>query len=188
MARVAAIALKQSRVDLFEPARVTLRVWPTDLDGNLHMNNGRYLSLADLGRLNWFLRSGTLSRARKLRALPVVADAAAKFRRELRLLQPFAIETQLVGWEKRYVFLEHKFVVDERVVGVVAVRCVFKAGRRTVYPGEFFGTLSAHEQSPPLPAWLSQFNDSCEELSLQLRNEENAPQHAALAAARRRMN
>ena len=94
---VSASALKQSRVDLFEPSRVSMRVWPTDLDANFHLNNGRYLSLADLGRLNWFLRSGVLSPVYRHRALPVVADAMAKFRRELNLLQPFVIETTRIN-------------------------------------------------------------------------------------------
>ena len=34
------------------------RVWPTDLDVSLHMNNGRYLTLMDLGRLDLMLRTG----------------------------------------------------------------------------------------------------------------------------------
>jgi len=31
-------------------SRVHARVWPTDLDLSLHVNNGRYLTLMDLGR------------------------------------------------------------------------------------------------------------------------------------------
>jgi acyl-CoA thioesterase FadM len=188
LAAVGARTLKQSRTDLFEPTRVSLRVWPGDLDANLHVNNGRYFSLADLGRIDWFVRSGVFARARKHRALPVIADAYAKFRRELKLWQSFDIETRLVGWEQRYIFVEHRFLIDERVVGVVAVRCVFKSGRRTIYPSELFGGLSARDKAPPLPAWLSHFSDSSEELSSQLRQEEHGsnPQHAS--AQRERLN
>lgn len=167
---------------------MTLRVWPGDVDANIHMNNGRYQALADLGRISWFLRSGVLTRAGRQRALPVVSDVVAKFRRELRLWQPFVIETRLAGWEQRYLFLEHRFLVGGRVVGLVAVRCVFKAGRRTIYPGELLGSLSARDQSPPLPAWLNHFNDTCEELSTQLRRDELGPESAASAADRQRMN
>jgi acyl-CoA thioesterase FadM len=183
-----ALTLKQSRTDLFEPTRISLRVWPGDLDANLHVNNGRYLSLADLGRINWFVRSGVFARARAQRALPVIADAFAKFRRELKLWQTFEIETQLVGWEQRYVFMAHRFLVEGRVIGVVAVRCVFKAGRRTIYPSELFGGLTAREKAPPLPAWLSHFDDSCEELSLLLRQEEHGPDPKQASSERQRMN
>jgi acyl-CoA thioesterase FadM len=185
---VGASALKQSRIDLFEPTRISLRVMPGDIDANLHVNNGRYLALADLGRITWFLRTGVLARARRYRALPVIADAFAKFRRELKLLQLFTLETRLLGWERRCIFLEHRFIVDGHVSGLVGVRCVFKAGRRTIYPSELLGGLSARTHSPVLPAWLSQFSDSCDALSDQLHEEERGPERARTAAQRQRFN
>jgi acyl-CoA thioesterase FadM len=185
---VGARALKQSRIDLFEPTRVNLRVWPDDIDGNLHVNNGRYLTLADLGGVTWFLRSGVLSQARRFHAIPLIADSIAKFRRDLKLMQTFTIETRLAGWERRCIFLEHRFLVDEHVSGLVAVRCVFKSGRRTIYPSELLGGLSARTQSPVLPAWLSQFSESCEALTRQLHEEERGPELLQSAAERQRLN
>ena len=188
MIGVGASALKQSRIDLFEPTRISLRVWPDDIDANLHVNNGRYLALADLGRITWFVRAGVLSRARRFRALPVISDSFAKFRRELKLLQPFEIETRLLGWEQRCIFLEHRFLVNDHVSGLVGVRCVFKSGRRTIYPSELFGGLSARANSPALPSWLSQFSDSCEALAQQLQAEERGPERIQTAADRQRLN
>jgi len=39
-------------------SRLTFRVWLHDLDTSLHMNNGRYWTLMDLGRTDLMLRSG----------------------------------------------------------------------------------------------------------------------------------
>ena len=39
-------------------SRLTFRVWPHDLDTSLHMNNGRYWTLMDLGRTDIMIRSG----------------------------------------------------------------------------------------------------------------------------------
>src|SRR3990170_2263282 len=36
------------------------RVWPHDLDLSLHMNNGRYLTIMDQGRLDVMVQSGFL--------------------------------------------------------------------------------------------------------------------------------
>jgi acyl-CoA thioesterase FadM len=80
-----------SKVDLFATTYVRLRVWPNDLDFNLHVNNGRYLALADIGRMHWFVRTGMLAAARRYKAYPVVGDAMAKFRRDLRAFQSFEI-------------------------------------------------------------------------------------------------
>jgi len=174
MARVGAGALYADRRDLLETTRVTLRVYPNDLDANLHLNNGRYLVLADLGRADWFMRTGMLAQAARRGALPIISDALAKFRRELKLLQRFEIETRLAGWEKRWLFLEHRFVHAGSTVGVVAVRVVLRARRRTLDPSEILEALGRHHASPPLPAWIAHWNAGSEALAAQLRAGERA--------------
>jgi len=123
------------RVDIFATTRVALRVWPNDLDFNLHVNNGRYLALADIGRLDWFVRTGALQIARQRQALPVVGDAMAKFRRDLKVFQGFEIHTRLIGWDSKWGFIEHRFVRDRRVVGMVVIRGVFTGPRRSYEAG-----------------------------------------------------
>ena len=81
-----------------------LRVWPNDLDLNFHVNNGRYLSLADLGRIDYFIRSGLFELARRERAFPIVGDAIAKFRRDMKLFECFEIETRMLGWDHNGVY------------------------------------------------------------------------------------
>ena len=100
--RVGVGLLGQPKIDMFTTTRVALRVWPNDLDMNLHVNNGRYLALADIGRLHWFVRSGALGIARRQHAFPVVGDALAKFRRDLKAFQCFEIHTRLIGWDDKW--------------------------------------------------------------------------------------
>lgn len=49
------------RAGLLAPSRLTLRVWPTDCDLNFHMNNGRYLTFMDLGRVHLLAQMGLLA-------------------------------------------------------------------------------------------------------------------------------
>src|SRR5262249_9464645 len=49
--RVGLNLIGKSKVDLLATTRVHLRVWPNDLDFNIHANNARYLALADIGRI-----------------------------------------------------------------------------------------------------------------------------------------
>ena len=46
-----------------DESAIRLRVWPNDLDANLHMNNSRYLLAMDLGRWELVMRTGLLARA-----------------------------------------------------------------------------------------------------------------------------
>lgn len=162
------------RIGLLDTTCVRMRVWPNDLDFNLHVNNGRYLTLADIGRVDWFSRSGVLQLARRQKAIPVVGDAIAKFRRELKVGQSFEIRTRLVGWDHRWGFVEHRFYRQNRVIGVVGIRGVFRGPDGPLDPGSFLAGLGLSMSSPELPAWLGQWNAGCESLSQLLREEEEA--------------
>ena len=79
LARVGLGLISESKVELLATTRVHFRVWPNDLDFNVHVNNGRYLALADIGRIDWFVRTGVLGVARQHKAWPIIGDAIAKY-------------------------------------------------------------------------------------------------------------
>ena len=174
LTRVVIGLIGQPPLDPFTTTRVRVRVWPNDLDFNLHVNNGRYLTLADLGRIHWFARTGILRVARRYQALPMVGDAIARFRRDLRAFQTFEIHTRLIGWDEKWGFLEHRFVREGRVIGVVAVRGLFKGPRGPVEPQALFGGSGAAMTSPQLPEWAMRFDESSELLSGMLREQERS--------------
>ena len=166
--------LSRSKVDLLGTTRIRLRVWPNDLDLNFHVNNGRYLALADIGRIHWFVRTGMLRIARRQKAFPVVGDAIAKFRRDLKVFQSFEIHTRLIGWDSKWGVIEHRFVRAGRVIGVVAIRGVFKGPHGPVQPNTLLAGLGYSEPSPELPEWAHCFHQGSEELSELLREEEHS--------------
>jgi acyl-CoA thioesterase FadM len=177
--RIVLSLIGKSRVDLLATTRVRIRIWPNDLDTNLHVNNGRYLSLADLGRLDWFVRTGVYETAKRSGVFPVVGDAMAKYRRELKVFQKVDIESRLVGWSGRWGFLEHRFIRHGRVVAVVGVRGAFRGANGTLDSWDFLTHLKTGAgsipASPPLPAWTQAFQDGAEAMSTMLRNEEREP-------------
>lgn len=162
------------RVDPLSLTSVHLRVWPNDLDFNLHVNNGRYLTLADISRMHWFMSTGVWDVTRRHGAIPIVGDALAKFRRDLKVFERFEIQARMVGWNERWGFLEHRFIRNGRVLGVVAVRGVFKGRSGTIAPGELMRELGVNADSPTLPRWVSEWNNGAEALSEVLREEERA--------------
>jgi acyl-CoA thioesterase FadM len=164
--------ITKPRAVLLATTRVRLRVWPNDLDFNMHVNNGRYLSLADIGRIHWFAQTGVLTVARRQKAFPVVGDAVAKFRRDLKAFQAFEIHTRLVGWDHKWGFVEHRFVRRGRVIGVVAIRGVFKGPGGLIDPETLLAELAHDTPSPELPEWITRFDQGSELLSEALREEE----------------
>ncbi|MCB2386225.1 thioesterase family protein [Thalassolituus alkanivorans] len=151
---------------------VKMRVWPLDLDFNRHVTNGRYFTMADVGRMDYVLRSGAYKVALRHKAFPVVGDVWGKFRRELRLFEAFEIHSRMLGWDDKWVFVEHRFMRKERVIGVVMMRGLFRSAKGLVDPQEFIAEMNLAPQSPPLPDWLSAWSESCDGMSSQLRDEE----------------
>src|SRR5690554_674971 len=177
MLRLIWILLKRARVPRTNPLqklRVRSRALPNDLDLNMHVNNGRYLSFADLGRVDWFVRSGCLQVARKEKAIPVIGDATARFIRQLKAFDRFYIETRLLGWNEKWAYLEHRILDQhDRLAAIVVIRGMFwskKKGGMT--PAELLaGTGHPNLVSPELPEWVASWQQSLTELSEQSRKE-----------------
>ena len=109
-------------LDVLATSRVRLRVRLRDLDSNLHMNNGRYFSIADFGRFDLGLRSGLWWPALRRGWQPVAGDADARFSRSLQPFQRYELQSRLLGWDDKWFFSEHRFVRDGRVCALVVVR------------------------------------------------------------------
>jgi acyl-CoA thioesterase FadM len=134
------------------------RVWPNDLDTNGHMNNGRYLTLLDLGRLDLLLRIGAVRPALRNRWYPVLAGCQVRFRRPLNLFQTFEIVTRIVGWDDKWVFLEQKMRRQGRTVMHAYLKGVFVGPQGSVPITHLLKEMGNEEASPQLPpafaAWL----------------------------------
>ncbi|MEO1265738.1 MAG: thioesterase family protein [Pseudomonadota bacterium] len=112
-----------------DPATLKLRVLPNDLDISLHLNNGRYLTMMDLGRMEYLLQSGLWRVVWKDRLTPIVSSVLIRFRRELRPFQSFDLRTQIIGWEAETVIFEQTFLFRKgRRKGQTAATALVRAG------------------------------------------------------------
>ncbi|HEY0260198.1 MAG TPA: thioesterase family protein [Lacisediminihabitans sp.] len=113
------------RIGIHEISRVSLRVLPTDLDVLGHMNNGVYLSIMDLGRMDLLQRSGVWARFTKAGYYPVIANETISFRRSLLPWQRFTVETRIIGYDAKAVFLQQRMTVGGEVYAEAFVRARF---------------------------------------------------------------
>ena len=122
---IALLGRLRSRVPALGPCRTPFRVLPTDLDLLRHVNNGTYLSLMDLGRVDLMRRSGLLARIGAQRWYPVVTAETIQFRRSLTLGQRFAIVTRVIGWDDRAILVEQRFERGGETIAQAYVRARF---------------------------------------------------------------
>jgi len=125
-----------------------------------HMNNGVYLSIMDLGRLDLMIRSGAWARIRALGFYPVAANETITFRKSLQPWQRFDVETRIAGYDGRAVFIEQRFVVKGEIYAQAFVRARFlKKTGGTVPLAELAAALDVDTSTLQLPEWLGRWAD-----------------------------
>ena len=102
------------RLDVEAVSRSDFRVWPTDLDVLRHMNNGKYLSIMDVGRFDLMQRNGVLAVFRRENWYPVVVGQTISYRKSLNPWKKFTIESKILGFDEQAVYMEQRFVRPDR--------------------------------------------------------------------------
>ncbi len=148
----------RTKVDVMSECATPFRVMPTDLDVLMHMNNGVYLSLQDLARMDYMIRARAFSKINAKGWYPVVASEMIRFRRSLALFQKFELRTRLISWDDKYLYLEHKFVSRGEVMalGMIRARFLSKKGG-AVSPQELMEVLGLKLSAPQFPQHLQEW-------------------------------
>lgn len=139
---------------LLEASRVSFRVWPTDCDINMHLNNGRYLVFMDLGRVHLLGQVNLWRTLRKRGWFPVLAGVEINYIRPINPLQKFDLVTRLLAWDERYFYIEQRFEVGRRLCASALVKGVFLAGRARVDNVEVLQAVAPGFASPAIPAMI----------------------------------
>lgn len=145
---------KRRPLSVWDSSSVTLRVLPTDIDIAMHVNNGMYFSLMDLGRFDLLVRSGTWQKMRRRGWTPVAAGETIAFRRSLQLWQRYTIETRIIGLDAKAIYFEQRMVVEGEIYAraYIATRLVSKGG--PVTQAEILAEFGQPPAGLELPEWI----------------------------------
>ncbi|HEV2146192.1 MAG TPA: thioesterase family protein [Longimicrobiaceae bacterium] len=158
--KVLVAAFFRSRLAPLDESAVTFRVWPNDLDVNLHMNNGRYLTLMDLGRLDLIVRLGVLGALRRRKWGPVVGSLKIRYRRSLLPFQTYEIRTRLLCWDHRWFFVEQRFERRGELIAIALVKGLFLGPEGRVPTQAVVDASGFRVQSPPAPDAVLAWQDA----------------------------
>lgn len=118
-------ARRRPKLSALDVSHTPFRVRLTDIDTLRHMNNGVYLSMADLGRMDLMIRSGMFDRLRAKGWYPVVANQTVSYRKSLDLWTKYDLQTKLLGVDDRGVYVQQRFVVDGEIHAEMIMRARF---------------------------------------------------------------
>ncbi len=130
------------------------RCWPWDIDLWRELNNGRTLTMYDLGRIPLAGRTG-LSRALiKNRWGLTMAGASVRYRKRIRTFARFEMRSRLVGWDGKFFYVEQTMWLGDDCANQIVYRSAV-TDRDGIVPSDKVRAAIGHTgPAPTLPEWV----------------------------------
>ena len=142
------------RLGLFDTHISRHRIWPVDLDPWAELNNGRTLTLFDLGRIPMSVRMG-FDRVAKANGWGItVAGNSTRYRKRVTLFQVLEQRCRVLGWDGRFIYLEQSFWREGECTAAMLLRSAFITKEGLVDPAKVAVALGHAPESPDLPGWV----------------------------------
>ena len=146
------------KLDLLDESAVTMRVWPNDLDLNVHMNSGRYLSMMDIGRVEILGRTRLLRKVFGRGWRPIAAAATIRYRRSLLPFQRFTVRSRVVCWDDKWLYFRHAIETRGELCAIGYVRGLLRGKEGNVAPAQILELAGkGGTPSPPMPDEIAQW-------------------------------
>ncbi len=143
-----------------EVSEVMVRCSITDIDPMFEMNNGRVLTVYDIGRTDFIIRTGLARQLLKNRWGMVVAGSTIQYRKRIRLFDKVKIKTQLVGMDERWLYLEHSMWVKGKPCSSVLLRTGVTEGGKVIEMAKVLEALGIEAWNKPTEPWIQDWIDS----------------------------
>ncbi len=161
--RIPALAIRQKirplpRIGIFAEDTVQMRVWPQDIDFNLHLNNSRYLIFMDYGRIHLTAATGILDPVLRERWMPLVGSLSITYRRSLGLFAQFTLTSRMLCWDEKWFYMEQVFRTKDGLAAIAWVKGLFRAKDGNVPPQRIVDLVAPGAVSPEVPEALLQWN------------------------------
>ena len=131
------------------------RCWPWDLDPWIELNNGRTLTLYDLGRIPMAARTGLIGVLRREGWGITVAGNSVRYRRRIKVFERFAMLSRLIGWDARFFYMEQSMWRAGECTSHMLLRSAVTSSEGIVPPAEVLAAMGHPAASPPLPGWVT---------------------------------
>ena len=132
--------------------------WPWDIDVFGELNNGRTLTLYDMGRIVWVERIGLNPAMRREGWQLAVAGASVRWRRRVHAMERLTMRTRALGWDARFLYSEQAlWRRDGECASHVLIRAAVSNRDGIVPSARVLAAMGHHDPSPELPLWVREW-------------------------------
>lgn len=133
------------------------RCWPQDIDLFMEMNNGRILTILDLGRTVLGRRVGLMRALRANNWGLTMAGASVRYRKRIRPFVKFKMVSRSVGWDDRFLYIDQTIWINGECAAQALYRSAVTDKNGIVAPQRIFDYLGTTSTRPPLPEWVEKW-------------------------------
>lgn len=128
---------------------------PWDIDIWMELNNGRTLTLYDLGRIPFAIRSGLVKVMREKSWGLTMAGASVRYRRRIRMFERIEMRSRVVHWDARFMYVEQSmWKSDGDCANHIVYRAAMTGKGGIVPPEQVAEAMGAHPVPPKAPDWV----------------------------------
>ncbi len=146
-------ARKMPEIGLYDWHVSTHRAWPWDTDLFGELNNGRILTLFELGRWAAGVRMGMIGKAFKGGIMFPIAGVSVRYRKRVPVFQTYRMQTRFLGFDAQFVYVEQSMWQGDTCMNQMLLRFAVKTKKGTMKPLDFMDLLGLGNENHPLPDW-----------------------------------
>ncbi|MBA85969.1 acyl-CoA thioesterase [Thalassobius sp. S69A] len=129
---------------------------PWDIDLWMELNNGRTLTLYDLGRMILGQRAGLLAALRRNRWGMTMAGACVRYRRRIRMFEVIEMRSRAVCWDDRFIYIEQSmWKKDGECANHIVYRTAITDRNGIVAPQIVARDIMGEAPDTPIPDWIA---------------------------------
>jgi hypothetical protein len=134
--------------------------WPWDVDPWMELNNGRTLTLYDLGRVPLAVRCGLVAALRRRGWGLAVAGASVRFRRRVRAFQRFEMRSAYVGRDDRFLYVHQAMFRNGDALSSALIRGAVTGEGGIVPTDQVLAAMGAEGWHRELPGWIAAWSEA----------------------------
>ena len=138
-----------------ETCIVPMRVGLTDCDMFLEMNNGRHLTLFDIGRFVFAVRTGLWAEVKRNGWGFVVAGSSVRYRKRLKPFQRYEQHTRVLGHDEKWFYFEQTHQIGEVWYSSALIRAAVVAKGKIIPTQTILNQMNQADWQPALPEWVT---------------------------------
>ncbi|MGL6212070.1 MAG: acyl-CoA thioesterase [Paracoccaceae bacterium] len=134
--------------------------WPQDIDPWMELNNGRALTLYDLGRVPMAVRMGFDKLGKSHGWGLTVAGASTRYRRRVRMFDRFEMRSKVIGWDQRFLYMDQSMWRGAECTSQMLLRAAVASKDGIVAPEKVVAAMGHPADSPALPQWVQAWSQA----------------------------